>query len=149
MSLRLRLLFFWRCSRIMGGVLKLKKPRKKKKLKAARKRRGHKNTTKPNQEPNKDYLIPKPINPQARDLICQDIRESGHQEQILKDFKKHLIYKLNQCVLKILHYLNTADFCAKLLKSIKMINDRRTGHKIRRRSHRATSITPKFLLQPQ
>ena len=45
--------------------------------------------TKPNQEPDKDYLIPKPINPQARDLICQDIRDSGHQEQILKEFKKH------------------------------------------------------------
>jgi len=45
--------------------------------------------TKPNQEPDKDYLIPKAINPDARDLICQDIRDSGHQEQILKEFKKH------------------------------------------------------------
>ena len=50
--------------------------------------------TKPNQEPEKDYLIPKPINPQARDLICQDIRESGHQEQILKEFKEHFNLKV-------------------------------------------------------
>ena len=52
--------------------------------------------TKPNQEPDKDYLIPKPINPQARDLICQDIRESGHQEQILKEFKEHFKLKVKQ-----------------------------------------------------
>ena len=52
--------------------------------------------TKPNQEPDKDYLIPKPINPQARDLICQDIRESGHQEQILKDFKEHFKLKVDK-----------------------------------------------------
>ena len=45
--------------------------------------------TKPNQEPEKDYLIPKAINPEARDLICQDIRNSGHQEEILKAFKEH------------------------------------------------------------
>ena len=55
-----------------------------------------KTPTKPNQEPDKDYLIPKPINPQARDLICQDIRESGHQEQILKDFKEHFKLKVKQ-----------------------------------------------------
>jgi len=52
--------------------------------------------TKPNQEPDKDYLIPKPINPQARDLICQDIRDSGHQEQILKEFKEHFKLKVKQ-----------------------------------------------------
>ena len=52
--------------------------------------------TKPNQEPDKDYLIPKPINPQARDLICQDIRESGHQEQILKEFKDYFKLKVKQ-----------------------------------------------------
>ena len=52
--------------------------------------------TKPNQEPDKDYLIPKAINPEARDLICQDIRESGHQEQILKDFKEHFKLKVKQ-----------------------------------------------------
>ena len=55
-----------------------------------------KTPTKPNQEPAKDYLIPKPINPQARDLICQDIRESGHQEQILKEFKEHFKLKVKQ-----------------------------------------------------
>ena len=52
--------------------------------------------TKPNQEPDKDYLIPKAINPDARDLICQDIRDSGHQEQILKDFKEHFKLKVKQ-----------------------------------------------------
>ena len=52
--------------------------------------------TKPNQEPDKDYLIPKAINPEARDLICQDIRDSGHQEQILKDFKDHFKLKVKQ-----------------------------------------------------
>ena len=52
--------------------------------------------TKPNQEPDKDYLIPKPINPQARDLICQDIRESGHQEEILKAFKEHFKLKVDK-----------------------------------------------------
>ena len=52
--------------------------------------------TKPNQEPEKDYLIPKAINPEARDLICQDIRDSGHQEQILKDFKEHFNLKVKQ-----------------------------------------------------
>ena len=52
--------------------------------------------TKPNQEPDKDYLIPQAINPQARDLICQDIRDSGHQEQILKDFKEHFKLKVKQ-----------------------------------------------------
>ena len=52
--------------------------------------------TKPNQEPDKDYLIPKPINPQARDLICQDIRNSGHQEEILKAFKEHFKLKVKQ-----------------------------------------------------
>ena len=52
--------------------------------------------TKPNQEPDKDYLIPKAINPDARDLICQDIRNSGHQEQILKDFKEHFKLKVKQ-----------------------------------------------------
>ena len=50
--------------------------------------------TKPNQEPDKDYLIPKPINEMARDLICQDIRNSGHQEQILKEFKEHFKLKV-------------------------------------------------------
>ena len=55
-----------------------------------------KTPTKPNQEPDKDYLIPKAINPDARDLICQDIRESGHQEQILQDFKKHFKLKVKQ-----------------------------------------------------
>ena len=52
--------------------------------------------TKPNQEPDKDYLIPKAINPDARDLICQDIRDSGHQEQILKEFKEHFKLKVKQ-----------------------------------------------------
>ena len=52
--------------------------------------------TKPNQEPDKDYLIPQAINPMARDLICQDIRDSGHQEQILKDFKKHFKLKVEK-----------------------------------------------------
>ena len=32
----------------------------------------------------------------ARDLICQDIRDSGHQEQILKDFKDHFKLKVKQ-----------------------------------------------------
>ena len=52
--------------------------------------------TKPNQEPEKDYLIPKQINPMARDLICQEIRDSGHQEQILKDFKEYFKLKVKQ-----------------------------------------------------
>ena len=55
-----------------------------------------KTPTKPNQEPDKDYLIPKAINPEARDLICQDIRDSGHQEQILKEFKEHFKLKVKQ-----------------------------------------------------
>ena len=55
-----------------------------------------KTPTKPNQEPDKDYLIPQAINPMARDLICQDIRDSGHQEQILKDFKKHFKLKVEK-----------------------------------------------------
>ena len=52
--------------------------------------------TKPNQEPDKDYLIPQAINSMARDLICQDIRDSGHQEQILKEFKEHFKLKVKQ-----------------------------------------------------
>ena len=55
-----------------------------------------KTPTKPNQEPDKDYLIPQAINPMARDLICQEIRDSGHQEQILKDFKEHFKLKVKQ-----------------------------------------------------
>ena len=80
-----------------GRVLKLKMQRKKKKPKSRQKKDGvTKTPTKPNQEPDKDYLIPKAINPEARDLICQDIRDSGHQEQILKDFKEHFKLKVKQ-----------------------------------------------------
>ena len=55
-----------------------------------------KTPTKPNQKPEENYLIPPEINPQARDLICQDIRNSGHQEQILKEFKEHFKLKVKQ-----------------------------------------------------
>ena len=43
--------------------------------------------TKTNQEPEENYLLPQQINEKARDLICDDIRKSGHQKEILKDFK--------------------------------------------------------------
>ena len=55
-----------------------------------------KTPTKPNQKPEENYLIPPEINPQARDLICQDIRNSGHQEQILKEIKEHIKLKVKQ-----------------------------------------------------
>ena len=55
-----------------------------------------KTPTKPNQEPDKDYLIPQAINPMARDLICQDIRDSGHQDVILEAFKQHFKLKVKQ-----------------------------------------------------
>jgi len=50
--------------------------------------------TKINQEPEENYLLPQPINPKARDLICDDIRNSGHQKEILKDFKEHFKLKV-------------------------------------------------------
>ena len=50
--------------------------------------------TKTNQEPEENYLLPQQINPQARDLICDDIRKSGHQKEILKDFKEHFKLKV-------------------------------------------------------
>jgi len=50
--------------------------------------------TKTNQEPEENYLLPQQINPQARDLICDDIRKSGHQKRILQDFKEHFKLKV-------------------------------------------------------
>ena len=50
--------------------------------------------TKTNQEPEENYLLPQQINPKARDLICDDIRKSGHQKEILKDFKEHFKLKV-------------------------------------------------------
>ena len=50
--------------------------------------------TKINQEPEENYLLPQQINPKARDLICDDVRNSGHQKQILKDFKEHFKLKV-------------------------------------------------------
>jgi len=50
--------------------------------------------TKTNQEPEENYLLPQQINPQARDLICDDIRKSGHQKTILQDFKEHFKLKV-------------------------------------------------------
>ena len=32
----------------------------------------------------------------ARDLICQDIRDSGHQDVILEAFKQHFKLKVKQ-----------------------------------------------------
>ena len=55
--------------------------------------------TKTNQEPEENYLLPQQINPKARDLICDDVRNSGHQEQILKDFREHFklkVYKIRR-----------------------------------------------------
>ena len=50
--------------------------------------------TKTNQEPEENYLLPQQINPQARDLICDDIRKSGHQKEILSNFKEHFKLKV-------------------------------------------------------
>ena len=50
--------------------------------------------TKINQEPEENYLLPQQINEKARDLICDDIRNSGHQKEILKDFKEHFKLKV-------------------------------------------------------
>jgi len=50
--------------------------------------------TKTNQEPEENYLLPQQINEKARDLICDDIRKSGHQKEILKDFKEHFKLKV-------------------------------------------------------
>ena len=50
--------------------------------------------TKINQEPEENYLLPQQINEKARDLICDDIRKSGHQKEILKDFKEHFKLKV-------------------------------------------------------
>ena len=50
--------------------------------------------TKTNQEPEENYLLPQQINLKARDLICDDIRKSGHQKEILKDFKEHFKLKV-------------------------------------------------------
>ena len=50
--------------------------------------------TKTNQEPEENYLLPQAINPQARDLICDDIRNSGHQKEILSNFKEHFKLKV-------------------------------------------------------
>tara|TARA_R110002012_G_scaffold92834_1_gene225271 strand:+ start:2724 stop:3428 length:705 start_codon:yes stop_codon:yes gene_type:complete len=50
--------------------------------------------TKINQEPEENYLLPEQINEKARDLICDDIRKSGHQKEILKDFKEHFKLKV-------------------------------------------------------
>jgi len=50
--------------------------------------------TKINQEPEENYLLPQQINPKARDLICDDVRNSGYQKQILKDFKEHFNLKV-------------------------------------------------------
>ena len=50
--------------------------------------------TKINQEPEENYLLPQQINEKARDLICDDIRKSGHQKEILKDFKEHFTLKV-------------------------------------------------------
>ena len=51
--------------------------------------------TKTNQEPEENYLLPEAIHPAAKDLICQDIRKSGYQEKILKDFKEHFNLKVD------------------------------------------------------
>ena len=50
--------------------------------------------TKTNQEPEENYLLPEAIHPAAKDLICDDIRKSGNQEKILKDFKEHFKLKV-------------------------------------------------------
>ena len=50
--------------------------------------------TKINQEPEENYLLPEQINEKARDLICDDIRKSGHQKRILQDFKEHFKLKV-------------------------------------------------------
>lgn len=50
--------------------------------------------TKTNQEPEENYLLPQQIKEKARDLICDDIRKSGHQKEILKDFKEHFKLKV-------------------------------------------------------
>ena len=50
--------------------------------------------TKINQEPEENYLLPQQINPKARDLICDDVRNSGYQKEILKDFKEHFKLKV-------------------------------------------------------
>ena len=50
--------------------------------------------TKTNQEPEENYLLPQQINSQARDLICDDIRKSGHQKEILSNFKEHFKLKV-------------------------------------------------------
>lgn len=50
--------------------------------------------TKTNQEPEENYLLPQQINEKARDLICDDIRKSGHQKEILSNFKEHFKLKV-------------------------------------------------------
>jgi len=47
------------------------------------------------EEPEENYLLPEAIHPAAKDLICQDIRKSGNQEKILKDFKEHFNLKVD------------------------------------------------------
>jgi len=44
---------------------------------------------KPDEKPDENYLLPKEINPDAKELIVRDLRNSPFKDQILKEFKSH------------------------------------------------------------
>jgi len=44
---------------------------------------------KPDEKPDENYLLPKEINPDAKELIVTELRKSPHKDQILKEFKSH------------------------------------------------------------
>ena len=44
---------------------------------------------KPDEKPDENYLLPPEINPDAKELIVRDLRNSPDKEQILKEFKSH------------------------------------------------------------
>ena len=44
---------------------------------------------KPDEKPDENYLLPKEINPDAKELIVTELRKSPFKDQILKEFKSH------------------------------------------------------------
>jgi len=53
-------------------------------------REGYSHTPeKPDEKPDENYLLPKEINPDAKELIVRDLRNSPFKDQILKEFKSH------------------------------------------------------------